>query len=311
MIKHGMSMVQFQFEKLALSLHWLLDIQEQSHFKAKMAKVKQQCKIFHILECELWLQQRGEFPATTAPTEDNFELYADLPTRFPPLPDRFSSLVLSDDWFMKKGASKQVPNDVMKSIASSWKSIKGEVRLYASAIALILNNRRGQISRLHSAHGQARRTILLVDQQQYQFQGQFKRASLPSNMAAAPAPLVLVSAPMPFQPFQAHHQMQSTSLLDMNSDRLAVYSELNRLSSIVASSCGFKLQEDPVIGSGFVSAPPAKQLDKLNVVEEPDIKVIWAQQRESIRAWADKLMAMSENELLEYFRSMELKSDEC
>ncbi|KAL7504482.1 hypothetical protein ACHAXN_005008 [Cyclotella atomus] len=273
-----------------------------------MTKVRQQCKIFHILECELWLQQRGKFPATNAPTEDNFELYADLPARFPALPDQFSSLVLPDDWFMKKSVNKQVPNDVMKSITSSWKSVKGEIRLYASAVADILNNRSEQITRLQSIQGQARRARLLVDQQQRQFQGQFKRASLPSNMTAAP--LVLASSsPMPFQPFQAHHHVQSTtSLLDMNSDRLALYRELNRLSSIVASSCGFNLQGDPAIGSGFVSGPPAKQLDNVvNLVQELDIKVIWDQEWESIDAWANKLMAMNDDEMLEYFRSMELK----
>jgi hypothetical protein len=76
----------------------------------------------------------------------------------------------------------------------------------------------------------------------------------------------------------------------MSSNQLDVYHELRRLSSIVASSYNFDLQGfDAVIGSCFVNCEPVEQLDKFNLVEETNIKVIWAQEHESIRAWADEL----------------------
>jgi hypothetical protein len=256
-----------------------------------MSKAKDHCKIFHILECELWLQQNGQF-ATDQPVVDDFEMYADLLVRFPPLPDRYSSLVLPDDWFLKKSAFKQLPDDVMASIRKGWKDIRGEIRLYASAVALIVMNRRREITRIQPTQFRARRASLLIDR--YHPQGQPRGASMPATSSAS----------LPLLPFQANHQGQGDSSSD---DQFAAYRELSRLSSIVSSSHNFDLQDNAVIGSGFVNCQPAEKIDNFNSFEEPNIKVIWAREIKSIRAWADSLMRMNDEEMLEYFSLMDLK----
>jgi hypothetical protein len=189
-----------------------------------MTKAKDQCKVFHILECELWLQQNGEF-TTAHPVVDGFEMYADLSARFPPLPERYSSLVLPDDWFLKKSTLKQVPNDVLATIRKSWKDIRGEVRLYAFAVAAIIMNRRREISRLQPTQVQARRASLLIDR--HHPQGQPKRASMSTT------PSDLVSAALPFQSFQAHRQAQRDSLPDV-ADKKEVEDEVKHCREALA-----------------------------------------------------------------------------
>jgi hypothetical protein len=262
-----------------------------SQGKMKMSKAKDQCKIFHILECELWLQQNGQF-TTAQPVVDGFEMYADLSVRFPPLPDRYSSLVLPDDWFLKKSAFKQIPDDAMASIRKRWKDIRGEIRLYASAVALIVMNRRREISRIRPTQVRARRASLLIDR--YHPQEQPRRASIPAT-------------PLQLLPFQTNHQAQRESLPDMNFNQLSAHRQPIRLSSIVSSSHNFDLRDNAVIGRGFVNCQPAEQIDNFNPFEEPNIKVIWAQEIKSVRAWADNLMRMNDKEMLEYYRLMDLK----
>jgi hypothetical protein len=269
-----------------------------------MPRLKEQYKIFLILERELWLQENGQFPVTTSPTTDDFELFANLPARFfPPRPDRYAALILPDDWFIRKSA-KELSSHVIASIITSWESVQEEIRVYVSTIALIISNRRDQIirSNLQPIH-QSRFTNLGI----YQYQ------------------------------LQSYYEGERTSLSGMNSYRLAMHRELNRLSSIVASECGFSVQEEPasfiesglrfcqpanqvdnlspiaasryglglqenpvpVIGGGPMFCQPAnQQLDNfLNVDDVPNIQALWAQEWDDIQEWASTFIDNGRDEV--------------
>ncbi|KAL3777828.1 hypothetical protein ACHAWO_013048 [Cyclotella atomus] len=269
-----------------------------------MPQLKEHYRIFLILERELWLQENSQFVATKSPAVANFELYADLPAQFPPRPQKYASLILSDDWFMKKSTDKELSSKAMASITSCWNSVQGEIHLYASTIAVIVSNRRDQIRLcFRSTQGQAKRDSLPVCQQRQQFQGQ---SASPSGVMTARSD---VSASMPLLPFQAHHQARRANLSDMNSNRIAMYWELNRLSSFVAATWGFDLREEPsAIESGHAYCQPVGQLNNFNSGEEPDIKDFLEQQWDGIRAWADEFVNMAHEDVVEQYDEIDQNS---
>jgi hypothetical protein len=114
---------------------------------------------------------------------------------------------------------------------------------------------------------------------------------------------------MPLLPFQAHHQARRATLSDMNWNRIAMYWELNRLSSFVAATWGFDLREEPsAIESGHAYCQPVGQLDNFNSGEEPDIKDVWEQQWDGIRAWADEFVNMAHEDVVEHYDEIDQNS---
>jgi hypothetical protein len=224
-----------------------------------------------MLERELWLQENGQFPVTTSPTTDDFELYADLSARFfHSRPDRYAALILPDDWFIRKSA-KELSSHVIASIITSWESVQEEIRVYVSTIALIISNRRDQIIRSN---------LQPIHQSRFantNYQGQ--RTSLSDTISYRLAMR------------RELNRLSSIVASECVYNRFCQpANQVDNLLPIAASRYGLGLQENPVpvIGGGPMFCQPAnQQLDNfLNVDDVPNIQALWAQECDDIQAWA-------------------------
>jgi hypothetical protein len=116
--------------------------------------------LFFILERELLLQSKG-FDTTKGndpsrrSTSAYFDDYADLASRFPPLPSRYQSVHLSADWFMH-GKDKKTREhikthgvitlkELSRSMAANWKNVDEDVKEYVVEVARMVLDRRDEL----------------------------------------------------------------------------------------------------------------------------------------------------------------------
>ena len=116
--------------------------------------------LFFILERELLLQSKG-FDTTKGKglsrrsTSVYFDDYADLASRFPPLPSRYQSVHLSADWYMH-GKDKKTREhikthgvislkELSRSMAANWKMVDEDIKEYVTEVARMIKERRDEL----------------------------------------------------------------------------------------------------------------------------------------------------------------------
>lgn len=102
--------------------------------------------IYHILERELVLKEKGIPSKISYASGDDWKNYGDLSHTFPPLPSRYESLDLSATWFIKRNGKYGIRLEgLSKAVSRSWKTCDAEVHGYVTDVAEIVKERRDEI----------------------------------------------------------------------------------------------------------------------------------------------------------------------